>query len=341
MSPAPPASAGLRQRPLWRWARRVLLAAFLGGVAWLLMRQVQQVDWPQVWASVRAFPPATLGLAALLAAASLLLYSSFDLLGRRYTGHRLGTGPVMAVTFVSYVFNLNLGALVGGMALRYRLYLRLGLELGQVTRVMGLSMLTNWLGYLLLAGSLFLWRPLRLPADWGIAPAGLRALGAGLLLLGLGWLLLCRFSRRRVFHLRGQDLSLPSGRMAALQAILGMTNWLLLGSLLHALMPPHLDLATVTTVLLLAAVAGVITHVPAGLGVLETVFVSLLSPQVARHELLAALLTYRLLYYLAPLALATGLYVRTEWRARRRGLEEATAADSSVIRVTSEGAPRR
>ena len=32
----------------------------------------------------------------------------------------------MTVTFVSYVFNLNLGSLVGGVAFRYRLYSRLG-----------------------------------------------------------------------------------------------------------------------------------------------------------------------------------------------------------------------
>ena len=53
----------------------------------------------------------------------------------------------MAVNFISYAFNLNLGALVGGVAFRYRLYTQLGLKLGVITRVLSLSMLTNWLGY--------------------------------------------------------------------------------------------------------------------------------------------------------------------------------------------------
>ena len=52
------------------------------------------------------------------------------------------------------------------------------------------------------------------------------------------------------------------------------------------------------------AIAGVITHVPAGLGVLEAVFIALLSHQLGRNELLAALILYRFLYYLAPLLLA-------------------------------------
>ncbi len=334
-----PASTRAPRRPRWRWARRVLLALFLGGVAFLLLRQVQQVNWPQVWASVRAYPPTTLALAALLAGTSLLLYSCFDLLGRHHTGHGLGTREVMTVTFISYVFNLNLGALVGGMALRYRLYLRLGLAVGQVTQVLGLSMLTNWLGYLWLAGSLFMLHPPALPPGWAIGRGGLQALGLGMVLLGLGWLLLCGFARRREFHLRGQALVLPSGRMAVLQALMGMANWSLLGSLLHLLMPASLDLATVTTVLLLAAVAGALAHVPAGLGVLEMVFISLLSRQAPTHALLAALLTYRLMYYLAPLALATGLYGLTEWRARRRPADAASQA--KVIKVTSDGAPRR
>jgi glycosyltransferase 2 family protein len=64
-------------------------------------------------------------------------------------------------------------------------------------------------------------------------------------------------------------------------------------------------------------VAGVITHVPAGLGVLEAVFVALLAHQVAEAQLLAALLAYRGLYYLLPLVVATLAYFATELRARR------------------------
>ena len=60
----------------------------------------------------------------------------------------------------------------------------------------------------------------------------------------------------------------------------------------------------VVGVLLLAAVAGVVTHVPAGLGVLEAVFVACLS-DVGTTTVLAALLSYRAVYYLVPLALAS------------------------------------
>jgi uncharacterized membrane protein YbhN (UPF0104 family) len=312
-----PAPAPAAARPAWARIRRALLAAFLLGVGWLLWHQGRGIAWAEVLASVRAYPPATLATCAGLALSSLLLYSGFDLLGRAYTGHRLPARAVMGVTFISYVFNLNLGALVGGFAFRLRLYSRLGLRLGQVARILGLSMLTNWLGYVLLAGSLFALHPLPLPPGWRIGAVGLQALGGLLVLLGLGYVLLCALSRRRRWTLRGHRVKLPSGRMALLQAAMGTANWLLLGTLVHTLMPAGLDWATVTSVLLLAAVAGVLTHVPAGLGVLEAVFLTLLAQRAPRHELLAALLAYRLIYYLLPLSLALVLYIATELRTRR------------------------
>jgi uncharacterized membrane protein YbhN (UPF0104 family) len=75
------------------------------------------------------------------------------------------------------------------------------------------------------------------------------------------------------------------------------------------LLQGRIEYATVLSVLLIAAVAGVITHVPAGLGVLEAVFVALLSQRIAPDTLLAALLAYRAIYYLAPLAAAAALFL--------------------------------
>jgi uncharacterized membrane protein YbhN (UPF0104 family) len=70
-------------------------------------------------------------------------------------------------------------------------------------------------------------------------------------------------------------------------------------------------------VLLVAAVAGVIAHVPAGLGVLEGVFVAFLGPTLGHGQVLAALIAYRALYYLAPLSIAAIAYFVLEAKARR------------------------
>lgn len=278
--------------------------------------------WADVLTSVRAYSWGTLLACSAWAACSLALYSCFDLLGRSYTGHSLPAVRVMGVTFISYVFNLNLGALIGGVAFRWRLYTRLGLHTGQITRILALSLVSNWLGFFLLAGSLFAFHPLPLPPAWAINAAGLQLIGAGLLAAGLAYLLLCALSKRRSLSFRGHPFELPSGRMAALQAAMGTVNWLLLGMLLDSLMPAHLDFASVMQVTLLAAVAGVLTHVPAGIGVLEAVFVALLAHRAPTHQLLAALLAYRLIYYLAPLLLALLLYLLTEVWVKKPNLPQ-------------------
>lgn len=314
---APQRKPGITARVWWPWLKRGASTAFFLLVAWLLVTQARAVEWAQVLATLSQYPRSTLLDAVLLAVASLTLYSSFDLLGRHYTGHTLSTPTVMRVTFISYLFSLNMGALVGGVALRFRLYSRLGLGNGTITRVMSLSMLTNWMGYLLLAGVIFGFHAPELPPGWKIGSTGLRILGFVLLALALGYLLLCALSRQRSFSVRGHELILPSMRLAAVQLAMGAANWLIMGGVVFMLLQQKVAFPTVVGVLLVGAVAGVITHVPAGLGVLEAVFVVLLSHQLPKHELLAALLAYRLIYYLAPLGLATVLYLLAETRAKK------------------------
>ena len=309
--------ARLARRPWWPWVRRAAAWAFFGLIAWLLVNQARAIDWQEVFDAMRALPAATLLLAGALAAGSFAIYSTYDLLGRHLTRHPLNAATVMGVTFISYAFNLNLGSLVGGVAFRYRLYSRLGLSNGIITRVLGFSMLTNWLGYLAVAGAVFCFWPLELPAGWRIGNAGLRILGAVLLLLAAAYLVLCAFASGHVFRIRRHSFKVPALRMALLQLALSCLNWSLIGSVIWVLLQGQVAYHSVLAVLLVAAVAGVITHVPAGLGVLEAVFIALLSDQVPQGRLLGVLLVYRGLYYLLPLGVATLAYFVTELRARR------------------------
>ena len=61
-------------------------------------------------------------------------------------------------------------------------------------------------------------------------------------------------------------------------------------------------------------------RVPAGLGVLEAAFLTLLAGRQPEAQLLAALLAYRALFYLLPLAAAALVYLGLEARLRRSAL---------------------
>ena len=320
----------LTSRPWWPWLKRAAIAVFFGAVLSLLVAQANDVDWAEVLSALRGYPLVLLGMAALLAVASFALYSCFDLLGRHYTGHQLGTLTVMTVTFVSYVFNLNLGSLVGGVAFRYRLYSRLGLATATITRVLTFSMLTNWIGYLLLGGLVFSVMPPTLPDSWSIGTLGLRFVGALLVSIAALYLGLCAFSGKRSFSVSGHTIDLPSARLAALQLAMGAANWLIMSGIVFVLLQQRVAFPMVVSVLLLAAIAGVITHIPAGLGVLEAVFVALLSHQMPQSALLAGLVAYRVVYYLAPLGLAAVVYLVMEARAKSLAVSGTTAASQHV-----------
>ncbi len=301
----------------WPWTRRVLAALFFGVVLWLLVRYARHIDWNEVWDSVTETPRPALLMACALAAMSHLLYSCFDLIGKRYTGHNLPTLTVMGINFVSYAFNLCIGSLVGGVGFRYRLYSRMGLKSGVITRIVSMSMLTNWLGYNLLAGLLFLICPLVLPPSWHMGNHGLQWLGALLVLISTGYILACVRWGDHSWDLRGHELYLPPWRMAVLQMVISCVNWSLMAGVIWTLLGHRVAYADVLAVLLIGAIAGVVAHVPAGLGVFEFVFVALLSHQVSEARLIGALLGYRAIYYVVPLNAAAGLYLYMELHAKK------------------------
>lgn len=328
-SPAPPLllprharwRGRLRRRKALRWAGRGLSLALALAVLVVLVRQGRRIDWPAVGQSLAAMPAGVLLTAAALALASHLLYGGFDLLGRRYTGHHLPRRQVLLVGTTSYAFNLNLGSVLGGVACRARLYARLGLPGGRIARVVMFSLMSNWLGYMLLAGALFSVSPPSLPPAWGLQAltgGGLRGVGLGLLALGLLYLGLCARHGGQVLRLRQQNWEVPRLGLALGQVLLSTAHWSVMGAVLAVLFQGGIAYPQVLAVLLVAAVAGVLAHVPAGLGVLEAVFVALLAHQLPTASLLAGLVMYRALFYLLPLAVGVVVFLRMESTAARR-----------------------
>lgn len=249
---------------------------------------------------------------------SYLIYGCYDLLGRAYCGHRLAKRQVMLVSFICYAFNLTLSTWIGGIGMRYRLYSRLGLRGATITRIFSLSITTNWLGYVVLGGVVFSAGLVQLPARWYISQETLRIIGIAMLLISLLYLWACAFAKRRHLTIKGQRLVLPSWRFALLQAALSCANWLVMGVIIWLLLGQEVSYFLVLGALLVSSIVGVVVHIPAGIGVLEAVFIAMLSAEpVSRGAVIAALLAYRLLYYFLPLAIATMGYLILESQAKK------------------------
>jgi hypothetical protein len=315
-------------RRVWSWFKRVAPWALATLVLTLVARLARTVDWSEVWQGLQTLAPARLAAAAALALFSYGLYASFDLVGRRLTGHALSIPRTMGIAAISYAFGLNFGSWIGGIGLRLRLYTRWGLSASTVARIVAHSVVTNWLGYLWVAGAVLLWAPPTLPQAWILPDIGLRAIGLAMVAAALAYLALCRYSHQRQLTWRGYVLILARGRLAALQAVAGSVNWLLIGTIVWSLLGGRIDYPTVLGAMLLAAVAGVVTHVPANLGVMEAVVVATLGARLPVPELLAAMLAYRATYYLLPLSLALPAYGLIEWAARRVGVSSESGSEN-------------
>ncbi|MCI0911326.1 lysylphosphatidylglycerol synthase domain-containing protein [Pseudomonas putida] len=298
------------------WGKRLLTLLFIVLIPALLYMLARNLDWNEVRQSLVDYKPSTLIIGLGLAVCSYLTFASYDLLARAYTGHHLPARQVLPVAFVCYAFNLNFTTWVGGVALRYRLYGRLGLDTGTITKILTLGLLTNWMGYMLLAGTVFALRLVKLPESWAVGVTGLQLIGFLLLAVALAYLLACGFAKRRTWRVRDHEITLPSMRLALCQVALGASNWALMAALIYWLLPGDLFYPSILGILLISCVAGVVAHIPAGLGVLEAVFLALLHGQLGQGSLVAALLGYRTLYYLIPLLLAVITYLVLEKRAR-------------------------
>jgi uncharacterized membrane protein YbhN (UPF0104 family) len=305
------------RHPLLHRIARALFVLFLGVVAVLLVRYARGVEWPAVAGAVAGYDATTLLLAALLTGLSYLTYCGYDLAARAYSGHHLSARRVMAIGFTCYAFGLNLGALIGSAGFRYRMYSHSGLHLGTISRIVAYSVSANWLGYILLGGVLFAWPMVTPPPGWEIGVPGLRLLGWAMLAATMAYLGACSVLHGRVYHARGHHFRLPSLPLAAMQLLLAGMNWSIMAAIVFVLLRQQVAYPQVLGVLLLAAVASAVAHIPAGIGVLEAVFVALLGQAVPQPQLLAALLTYRAIYYLGPLLLAIVAYAAFEARGSR------------------------
>jgi glycosyltransferase 2 family protein len=313
-----PARGAARRR--WRLVARVASIAFFFLVLFAIGWYARSIEWAPVLESLRAYRPATLALAALAAAASCLTYASFDLLSRPHGRHGPSWRWVLPVAFTAFTFNLNLGPWIGSLGMRLRQYTRLGVGSAQVLRIILFSTLTNWVGYVTLAGLVFAVAPPKmLPEDWPIGQGALRLAGCALLAAAAAYWAACAWARKRVYSIRKASVRLPSGRLALLQMGLAGANWALAATVPWLLLGGAVGYPLVLATMLLAAVAGAALHIPGGVGVVEAVMLGVLGNTIPHGPLLATLLVYRATYYLWPFALGLVAFFALEAAIRKRG----------------------
>lgn len=286
------------------------LSLFLAAL-WVLHQALDDYRYADVVTALRNLAPGQLLAALLGTVLSYLVTTGYDWLALRYIRRPLPWRQFGFAALVSYAFSNSVGlSMLTASSLRYRLYVSWGLSAVDVARIILFTTLTLWLGILAVGGAVLVLDPLDVGAIPGLDLSA-RPLGLLLLVLPLAYLLL-GLLRRQPLRIGPWELPMVRPRLALPQLAVGALDWIMAAVVLHTLMPADvLSLGQVIGVFMVAQIAGLISQVPGGLGVFESLVLVLLKGRMPAADLFGALLAYRLLYYLLPLALAAlalGLY---------------------------------
>ena len=301
-----------------RWLAPTISLNVFALVIYVIHRELAQLHLRDVIASMSAIPASTLLVATGFTTLSYWLLGFYDGLALRYIGKTVSYARMVFTSFIAYAFGHNLGfAAFTGAAIRYRLYASAGLSAVDIAAVSGFCSLTTGLGFATLAGLSLLVEPAQATTAVHLYRGWATALGFGLL-LSVACYLIWGLNARHQFEFRGWILKSPGPHLVLLQLALAVVDIAMAAAVLWILLPidANVDFLTFAGVYAIASFVGMVSHVPGGLGVFESVIIMAL-PHVAREALLGSLLAYRAIYYFAPLLVAASLFASQELSGQR------------------------
>jgi phosphatidylglycerol lysyltransferase len=336
---------------VWSWLRAsvpyVVAVALFGAGLYALYRLLAPVDLADVAAQVHATPGSTMALALLTTLIAYLALVGYDWSALRYIGKPLPLPVTITGGLMAYAFGNTIGlSAVSGGAVRYRIYSGLGLDGFDVAAVSSFAAVSFGVAATLVGLGALVVHPTALGALAPLAPGGMRWVSVAIIVgiaLPLAVAAVLKGELRLwKFRLHAPSLPVLGGQMLFSVIDIGasaMTLYLLLPS-------GNLEFGTFLAIFAAATMAGILSHVPGGVGVFETVVLAALPATIPLEQAAAALLMFRLCYYLIPFVLALvvlALYegsaaFRTE-RLPQTAVGRALASMSPALRAVSPLAP--
>lgn len=331
------AIAFLRHKQVLHKLGLVVSIAVIGTACYVLYHMLRGIDLAEVIDAIKGTEPTQIALAALFVAAGYFTLTFYDWFAVRAIGRTDVPYRVNALAaFTSYSIGHNVGASVfTGGAVRYRIYSAWGLNAIDVAKICFLAGLTFWLGNAAVLGLGIAWHP-EAAANIDQLPVWLNRLVAFGALVALasyvGWV----WAKPRVVGRGPWTVVLPGGPLTLLQIGIGIIDLGFCALAMYVLTPdePNLGFVTVAVIFVSATLLGFASHSPGGLGVFDAAMLVGLW-QMDREDLLAGMLLFRMLYYIAPFVISVILLTLREviLGARSKRLHRLAAMAEQNTRV--------
>lgn len=296
----------------------VLMGIVLFAISiWVITQELREHSVQKILESLAAIPAGYVWLAIGLTVLNYVAFTGYDTLAVRYIHRSLSYRKTALVAVISYAISNSIGfALLSGSAIRYRFYNRWGLSAIEITQIITFTHLSFFLGLFAVGGVMFVLEPIAVPSLLHLPFESVHPIGLLFLSIITFYLLWSGLSHQslRVGHWNIPHLPL---HLSLIQLVVTTADWALAAAILYVLLPNiPLSYPGFFGIYLLAQLAGIISNIPGGLGVFETVMLLLLSPPVSSAVLFGALLAYRAVYYFLPLLVALVLLSISEIRLR-------------------------
>jgi phosphatidylglycerol lysyltransferase len=300
---------------VWLW--RLGIAAWLGVMALALVAlhdEWSRFHLDDLNEAISRLGWKHLGLAIACTALGYLSNAAIDLFSLRWLGKKIPVTEALGCSYIAAAFSMNAGGtLLGGGGVRMRLFTSKGLTPGEVAKMAGFAVVAGWTGHALVAGVLLWMAPSILPM---LQPVIVRFI-AVLLVVGVGVIVGVNSWRAKNLDESG---AFPPTRLLAGAILVSAIDWIMAGLAIRVLLPADLG-STATAgflgVVIIAQLLSAASHVPGGVGVLELSITKLIGTALPSVWLAAALLSYRVLYYLIPFILAASwMGAREVWSHR-------------------------
>lgn len=284
----------------------ISLSSILLGLSWWVLHQELQHHPPQeIIKSLLTISRNHVVIAIGLTIISYLVITCYDIIAFCHLNYSLAVIKVILTAFFSYAISntTGFGLLIGG-GIRYRYYSFWQVPPKKIAQVIGLANLSFWLGLFAVGGITFIFEPLPVPRLLHVHFLTVRPLGIFFLVMVGVYLYYCWHQKTLSF--RQQMIVFPSLSISLAQILVSALDWALATAVLYVLLPTHnlLSYFSFFGIYLLAITAAIISHVPGGLGVFETVILFLLPKSFSTSDVLGSLLAYRGIYFLLPLIIA-------------------------------------
>ena len=320
----------LVRRRIGKYAAYALSIGIFALAAYVLTRTFMAIDPNALRGAIAATSGEQIALAGTFTALSFLALTGYDALALRQLRLDVSYPTAALASFTSYAISFTLGfPVITAGTVRYWIYSGRGLSAGKVASLTVIAGLTFWLGMVLLLGIGFTVRAGGVAHIDHITPVLNRVIGVALIVALGGYLFWA--SKGRTAKIQGFKLELPGLWLTLGQIALGLIDLCSASAVLYVLMAPprEIDYLTFVTVYVFGSLLGIASNAPGGIGVFEATMLKTV-PAHSAATLFAALLLFRIIYYLVPFVIALvllGLHEGAKrWKKSRRATSEDPAS---------------